>query len=532
MYRKVPKLPYPKNPIVNSDYQPRNHLFGRVEPPFFEPTSKSRASVDKGWYDITFHQLRQMDGVDTKRYFDMLKTELFQIWEEDGTPPSIGKTERQIIDGFSKLKDYDVDSLYKDVEIPDTIAVIKDFTKMWSGINQFFPNMLKTRINGRSMWDWFSNWDLSVEFRRVMVRACKNDGMYSYSKPFGITDNPNITKLDLWTEFQHKLKDNEDFFVTKNGQIRIYDKSEKLFPKIIQIFRLGLGQPPTNFPPLTARLIYEKYLGEIENQKQFTIYDPCAGWGGRLIGALSSKMKIHYVGIDPNNMEYYDVPVKGLLGGTKKVNRELFSSYDELGDFYNKHCNGKNTFEVIGDIAEETITKPYMKKYIGECDLVFTSPPYFDREQYSEDDSQSMNRYKTYDKWKEKFLRKLIESSYEFLKDNRYMIINIADIKRGESDYIPMEQDTISLAIGCGFWYFGKMEMVMSRMIGVNPSKVKNTFFDEDDKKDYKTEPILVFKKDESGFDDRPPIKDEESDYLEMYEYYNTLPDEDSTKDE
>ena len=32
-------------------------------------------------------------------------------------------------------------------------------------------------------------------------------------------------------------------------------------------------------------------------------------------------MKIHYVGIDPNNIEYYNVPEKGLLGGTKKVNR-------------------------------------------------------------------------------------------------------------------------------------------------------------------------------------------------------------------
>ena len=66
-----------------------------------------------------------------------------------------------------------------------------------------------------------------------------------------------------------------------------------------------------------------------------------------------------------------------------------------------------------------------------------------------------MNRYKTYDKWKEKFLRKLIESSYEFLKVDRHMIINI-DIKRGESDYIPLEQDTISLASILDFNILGK----------------------------------------------------------------------------
>ena len=26
------------------------------------------------------------------------------------------------------------------------------------------------------------------------------------------------------------------------------------------------------------------------------------------------------------------------------------------------------------ETSRKTITKPYMKKYIGECDLVFTSP--------------------------------------------------------------------------------------------------------------------------------------------------------------
>lgn len=75
------------------------------------------------------------------------------------------------------------------------------------------------------------------------------------------------------------------------------------------------------------------------------------------------------------------------------------------------------------------------------------------------------------------------------------MIINISDIKVTEKEYIPIEQDTISLALKSGFNYIGKVGMVMSRMIGLNPSKVKNSWFDETTMNDYKIEPILVFHK-------------------------------------
>ena len=76
--------------------------------------------------------------------------------------------------------------------------------------------------------------DLSVEFRRVMVRVCKNDGMYSYSRPIGTTDKKSISRLDLWTDLQYKIKDDEDFFVTENGQIRIYDKMKSYFQRLFR----------------------------------------------------------------------------------------------------------------------------------------------------------------------------------------------------------------------------------------------------------------------------------------------------------
>ena len=452
------KLPYPKNPIVDSEF------------------------------NITYHELRKMSDEETKTFFIGLRKELLRIWDETSTPPSIGKSENDIEDGFSQLKEIDHIRLFEDKNYPDHIGFIIDWTQQWNGLNQFFPHMLKTRINKKSMYDWFSNDDLSVEFRRVMVRALKNDGMYSFTKfikvinqisfhqgdsDYAQTQNKNITKTELYRTFRYKLKEDEDFFVPPNGQIRVYDKTEKLFPKIIQVFRLGLGQPPVNFKPITARVIYEKYLSHITSQESYTIYDPCSGWGGRLLGSLCSKLKLHYVGTDPNTNN--------------------FGCYEKLGEFYNKKCNGTNTYEIFREPAEEIGNNIEFQKYVGNIDLIFTSPPYFDREQYSEDKTQSMNKFKDYSDWYYGFLRKMIFDSYDQLKVDRYMILNIADIRRGELDYIPLEQDTISLATERGFEYIGKIEMGMTRMIGVNPQKVKNSWFDEETKTDYKTEPILVF---------------------------------------
>jgi len=377
--------------------------------------------------------------------------------------------------------------------------------------------MLKTKINGRSMYDYFSNEDLILEFRRTMVRALRHDGMYSFSKYLDepnleefISDLPNTT--DWWLEsvkntqnvakndnsivgldtikklLKTKILKTDDFRnsieidgddETIGYRIRTYDKSQKIFPSIIQIFRLSLGQPPVNFPPLTARFIYEKYLSEFD-QNEFIVYDMCSGWGGRLLGALSSNLRIHYVGTD--------------------VNSNNKGCYESLGKFYNDNCDGKNSFEMF-DVGCEVIDQnKNFQKYKGKLDLCFTSPPYFDREQYSDDEEQSYRKYPNYSDWVNEFLNDMIGICKEYLKEERYMIINIADIKIGDNRFLPIEQSTIQMAIHHNFKYIGKVGMTMMRMIGLSPKDVRNNWFDEKTMKDYKTEPILIFRKEKSEY--------------------------------
>ena len=278
--------------------------------------------------------------------------------------------------------------------------------------------------------------------------------------------------------------------------IRWYNKTDGIFPKILQVFRLSCGQPAVNFPALTAKWIYENYTNHIDTDEPLHIYDSSSGWGGRIIGAMSSRKKVHYVGTDPNPDNFIDE-----LG---------ISRYEYVANFYNDNCvddfsdklttffdveKQGNTFEVFQDGSELIQNNPKFQKYKGKLDIAFTSPPYFNREQYSQDENQSFKAYGEYEDWRDNFLRPTLTTIYEYLKNDRYILWNIADIKIGKSIYYPLEQDSIDILTELGCEYKGKLKMLMTRMVGLDPSKsgIKNSV--EHNGKQYKFEPIFVFHK-------------------------------------
>ena len=279
-------------------------------------------------------------------------------------------------------------------------------------------------------------------------------------------------------------------------QIRWYDKEDGIFPKILQVFRLSCGQPAVNFPALTAKWIYENYTNHIDTDEPLTIYDSSSGWGGRIIGAMSSRKKVHYVGTDPNPDNF--------------INELDISRYEYVAKFYNDNCvddfsdslttffdveKQGNTYELFQDGSELIHNNPKFQKYKGKLDISFTSPPYFNREQYSQDETQSFKAYGEYEDWRDNFLRPTLTTIYEYLKNDRYILWNIADIKIGENTYYPLEQDSIDILKNLGCEYKGKLKMLMTRMVGLDPSKsgIKNAV--EYEGKHYKFEPIFVFYK-------------------------------------
>jgi hypothetical protein len=469
--------------------------------------------------NLTYHEIQSLSFTDLSNWVDDLRNEILYNWDVKNEPPVIGKSKEQIIKSFSKLRDYPIEDLFiEDENYPHHLGFIKNFTK--TPINQFFPSMYKVRIDRKpSIYDFFHEEDLQQRFKRHIVRNVRMDGMYLYTKY--LTNTNGQLDTDYFQKWKSGLNGNTGFYLERTDQVnnngtthkvylptksvkklqgqgilddgdlrnnvdfgdddepsgytvRYYDKNEKIIPNILQVFRIGLGtQPAVNFPTLSARLIYEKYLPQ--DQDNHIVWDCCSGYGGRLLGSLSSKLKIHYVGTE--------------------VNSSIWKNYDELGNFYNENCGGKNTWEIFKVGSEVVHKNKSFQKIKGKLDMVFTSTPYFSRELYSYDKGQSFIKFPNYRDWLNGFLGPTIKTSYEYLKPNRYLILNIADIKMGENNFIPLEQDTIELAVKIGFSYIGRMDMTMGKMIGVKQSSVKNKYFSMDSKKTYKTEPILCFLK-------------------------------------
>lgn len=468
--------------------------------------------------NITYDEIQQFSFPQLSKWVDELRNEIVELWDT-GIPPTIGKSKEGIIKSFRKLKEYPVENLFfQDKNYPHHLGFIKNNTK--TGVNQFFPAMYETKIDRQpSIYDFFTKKDLQQRFKRHIVRNVRFDGMYSYSRYLINQNGQNHT--DFFREWKNDLNGETGFWLevaqSENNDIspkkvwldtksvkkllkmdflrsfdlrnvmdfdenepqgyyvRFYDKQKKVIQGLLQIFRIGLGtQPAVNFPPLTSRLLYEKFLPQ---ENGFIVYDFCAGWGGRLLGALCSNRQIHYVGTD--------------------VNTNNKGCYERLGEFYNSNCGGTNTYEIYYEPSEEIHKTKSFQKHKGQIDLVLTSPPYFGREIYSSDKEQSCIKFPNYRDWLNGFLRPSIETCWTWLKPNSHLLLNVADVKMGENNFIPLEQDTIELAVNLGFEYVGKIEMVMSRMIGLDPVGVKNRWFDETTNKIYKTEPILIMKKGE-----------------------------------
>ena len=468
-----------------------------------------RSNLLESNININFERLLWMDDKQTSDWIESLRLFILSEWDEKGIPPTIGQNTKDIKKNFQKLREYPLHQgkkqfLTKDEDTGE-YDVIRNYNKFGSAVNQFFPTMLKTRVNNGSIYDWFTE-DYKDKFQKVIRRILKRDSMYNWSKC--VLSNELLPQN--YFVVQHKKDSVEEKYLTlskfvienlpykhkTNLPIELddekykflvhrFERGQKLFPAGIQAFRLGLGQPAVNFPPLTARWIYERYTKHIEQDEPLNIYDPSSGWGGRILGAMSSLKRIHYIGTDPNTDNYIDE-----LGKTR---------YEYVADFFNNEVLetnpfwevDKNTYHIFQDGSEFIGNNPEFQTYKDILDLVFTSPPYFDREQYSEDEEQSYKLYPKYDNWRDNFLRPTLTTAYEYLKPNRYLLWNIADIKIGKDKYHPLEQDSIDIVESLGGEYKDKLKMLMTTMTGLNPENVKNCVKVDGSYRKY--EPIFVF---------------------------------------
>jgi hypothetical protein len=248
--------------------------------------------------------------------------------------------------------------------------------------------------------------------------------------------NSKMRPIDYW-DFDEKLK--EIIRKTWNWHLKHSDGKFTL-NRLRQNFKIyGGNQTVSNFRPSAAKYIYNRY------GRGGDIYDSSCGWGGRLIGFLASNCRT-YTGVDPSTKTY-----EGLL----QLSREL--------NFYGKKV---------------TIHKLGSELFVPDAnvfDLAFTSPPYFDTERYSEEDTQSYKKYPDEYLWINGFMRDTIRNCFIGLRPEGKLILNISNTSKHKN----IESGVIKVAQEEGFQLEETIKLALSSISG----------------KGIKFEPIFIFKK-------------------------------------
>ena len=244
-----------------------------------------------------------------------------------------------------------------------------------------------------------------------------------------IADVYNPHRFDV--EIVQKYKAPETFLkdVALKKAIRLQLEHGKCGTGYFSILSLVNGtQVAANFKPAYSLLMYKKYAFP-----GATILDTSTGFGGRLVGFMASDCG-KYIGIDPNTL-------------TCQCNQRMV---DDLG-FTDK--------VTIINLPVEDVEFAFA----NTCDFAFTSPPYFSKEHYCNEETQSWKRYTTGEAWKNGFLKKMLAFQFHALKPGAKSVINISDVKIKDVVY-PLAQWTIDCAKEVGFIHIDNEKYPMSRM--------------------------------------------------------------------
>jgi hypothetical protein len=205
----------------------------------------------------------------------------------------------------------------------------------------------------------------------------------------------------------------------------------------------------SNFRPAVARAVIQKFSMDDD-----VVVDFAAGYGGRLVGCLT--LLRHYIGIEPCGAQ-----VRGL--------KSCIEVIGNLGIT-------PGSAEIRQGCAEEMM--PRLAS--SSTGLVFSSPPYFDWEKYSSQNTQSSVRYKTYSEWLESFLCPVISESHRVLVRGGHLAVNAPN---GNSR-LPLLEDLMRAARVVGFRLRRVYKLRLSKVPYLHPRGYRS-----------KWEAIAVFQK-------------------------------------
>lgn len=183
------------------------------------------------------------------------------------------------------------------------------------------------------------------------------------------------------------------------------------------------------------------------------------GFGGRMLGALSSKNNYRYVGTDPCTETMYHLHQLG----------EYIEQVTGREDSYELHCCGSEEF----------------RGPKNSIDFAFSSPPYFNLEVYSDEPTQCFNKFPELEEWLEGYVRATIKNIKYMLKPGKFYAVNIADFKVGSGQVVAYVDEWIRISGEEGMPLFDTVYLGVTARAGSAEQAAG----------ELKKENILIFKK-------------------------------------
>jgi len=266
--------------------------------------------------------------------------------------------------------------------------------------------------------------------RNLVGRKSSSFFMNEIRYTVGCYNKPSL--VESWNNFKHRDKTFDAIFT-----LGLKEVNNKRFLEAMRMKHYL----PSQFSPAIAKSIYTFF-----NAKK--VLDMSSGWGDRLVGSIGTE----YHGFDPN--------------------LKLKDKYDKIIKTYDLNAKIENI-----PFEDSVLQDNYY-------DIMFSSPPYFNRETYSLDNTQSSIRYNSINDWMNGFLLKSINKIYNALKKSGILAINISDLQVGSKriNICNLMNDYIA---SIGMEYVGCYGLQITKMLNSKSYYMDGVF----------GEPIWIWKK-------------------------------------
>jgi hypothetical protein len=333
-----------------------------------------------------------------------------------------------ILSGHARtLKLKEMGEIEVDVYVPDRILTPKQEEEV----------LIRANANTAGQWDWdllanefdleeINEWGLEIPDMEVEELEDKED-----EKPKKLADRfiiPPFSVLDTkqgawqqrknyWLSLGIKSEEGRSAAVGGSKMVATYQNGKRETGLVTET-------DTSIFDPVLCELAYKWF-----NVPNGNILDPFAG--GSVRGIVAAKLDYQYLGNDLSQKQI----------DANRINAKEVLQYAEIYP----------TWTCGDSLKIDTIAKDY------KADLVFSCPPYADLEVYSDAKEDISNM--PYNEFL-KIYREIIRKSCDMLKQDRFAVFVVGDVRDKKGFYQNFVSDTIKAFIDCGVILYNEMILV------------------------------------------------------------------------